>query len=241
MERWLTNKRLAELWLLLGACALAIFFMANYTTLDLMLADHMFDFSHGQFSDQHVFFYDTVMHTYAKQLLLGTWLVLLVFAVLPEKLHSKWLSAALQYRLRWVTALAVVHSGLVSWLKHHMPHACPWDITRYGGTQPWFPAFAAHNPLMAGHCFPAGHASSGLWLSALCLCWLPQHPRKALTVAVSGLAIGFVLGWCQQMRGAHFLSHTLTSLWLMCALLLCVLSFSRSGYANHPYSKSNYA
>lgn len=241
MERWVSNTRLALLWLLLGASALAIFFVANYTTLDLMLADSMFDFSSGQFSDRHVFFYDRVMHTYAKQLLLVTWLVLLVLAVLPDRLHSHWLSPALQYRLRWVSALAVLHSGLVSWLKRQMPHACPWDITRYGGTQPWFPAFTEHIPQMAGHCFPAGHASSGLWLSTLCLCWLPQHPRKALAVAMAGLAVGFVLGWCQQMRGAHFLSHTLTSAWLMCALLVCVLSFSRNGYTNLSYSKSNYA
>ncbi|MFD1122865.1 phosphatase PAP2 family protein [Methylophilus flavus] len=240
MERWLTNKGLAWLWLLLGVSAIGIFAMANYTMLDLTLADRMFDFSRGQFTYQHAFFYDTVMHSYIKHLLLSVWLVLLVLAMLPTGFRPSWLSSAQQYRLRWVTALAVVHSGLVSWLKHQMPHACPWDITRYGGTSDWFPAFAAHTPQMNGHCFPAGHASSGLWLSALCLCWLPQHPRKALLMAVAGLAAGFALGWCQQLRGAHFLSHTLTSLWLMCALLLCVLSFSSNGYASSPYSKSSY-
>lgn len=241
MERWLANPRLAWLWLWLALSAIAIFLMANYTTLDLMLADQMFDFSHGRFPFRHAVLFDTVMHHYAKYLLLTVWLVLLVFALLPVKLRPCWLSSALQYRLRWVAALAVAHSGLVSWLKHQMPHACPWDITRYGGNSPWFPAFAAHLPGMTGHCFPAGHASSGLWLSALCLCWLPQHPRKALGVALAGLAVGFALGWGQQMRGAHFLSHTLTSLWLMCALLLCVLSFSRSAYAHPSYSTSTYA
>jgi membrane-associated PAP2 superfamily phosphatase len=240
VERWLTNKGLAWLWLLLGVSAIGIFAMANYTMLDLTLADRMFDFSRGQFTYQHAFFYDTVMHSYIKHLLLSVWLVLFVLALLPTGFRPSWLSSAQQYRLRWVTALAVVHSGLVSWLKHQMPHACPWDVTRYGGTSDWFPAFAAHTPQMNGHCFPAGHASSGLWLSALCLCWLPQHPRKALLVAVAGLAAGFALGWCQQLRGAHFLSHTLTSLWLMCALLLCVLSFSNNGYASSPYSKSSY-
>jgi membrane-associated PAP2 superfamily phosphatase len=240
VERWLTNKGLALLWLLLGVSAIGIFAMANYTMLDLTLADRMFDFSRGQFTYQHAFFYDTVMHSYIKHLLLSVWLVLLMLALLPTGFRPSWLSSAQQYRLRWVTALAVVHSGLVSWLKHQMPHACPWDVTRYGGTSDWFPAFAAHTPQMNGHCFPAGHASSGLWLSALCLCWLPQHPRKALLVAVAGLAAGFALGWCQQLRGAHFLSHTLTSLWLMCALLLCVLSFSNTGYASSPYSKSSY-
>lgn len=245
MERWLTNKGLAGLWLLLGASALAIFAMANYTPLDLMLADWMFDFSRGQFTYQHVFFYDTVMHSYVKYLLLSVWLVLLVFAMLPTRLRPSWLSPAQQYRLRWVVALAIAHSSLVSWLKHQMPHACPWDITRYGGTADWFPAFVAHTSQMAGHCFPAGHASSGLWLSALCLCWLPHHPRKALAVAVAGLSVGFMLGWGQQLRGAHFLSHTLTSMWLMCALLLCVLSFSSSHYLtriqpNNAYSKRSY-
>ncbi|HSH85727.1 MAG TPA: phosphatase PAP2 family protein [Methylophilus sp.] len=241
MERWLAYKRLAWLWLLLGMCALGIFAMANYTQVDLMLADRMFDFNSGQFTYQHAFFFDTVMHRYARDLLLGVWLVLLVFALLPGGLRPSGFSSSQQYRLRWVAALAVMHSGLVSWLKHRMPHACPWDITRYGGTSDWFPAFAAHGPQMAGHCFPAGHASSGLWLSALCLCWLPQHPRKALVIALAGLAVGFVLGWCQQIRGAHFLSHTLTSVWLMCALLLCVLSFFNSGYASDLYSKSRYA
>lgn len=241
MERWLAKQSIGWLWFWLAASALVIFTMADYTNLDLMLADWMFDFSRGQFTYQHVFFYDTVMHSYAKYLLVGVWLVLLVFALLPKKLRPKWLSPAQQYRLRWVAALAIVHSSLVSWLKHEMPHACPWDITRYGGTSAWFPAFAVHPSDMAGHCFPAGHTSSGLWLSALCLCWLPQHPRKALLVAVAGLTVGFVLGWGQQMRGAHFLSHTLTSAWLMCTLLLCVLSFSHSGYASHRYSKSSHA
>ncbi|MFD0914741.1 phosphatase PAP2 family protein [Methylophilus luteus] len=236
MERWLAYTRLAWLWGLLGVSAVVIIVMANYTPLDLLLADRMYDFNLGQFSYRHAFFFDTVMHVYAKQLLVSIWLLCLLLAIWPGNLRPAWLSAEQQYRLRWVAALAVVHSGLVSWLKHQMPHACPWDITRYGGSLPWFPAFAAHSPLMAGHCFPAGHASSGLWLSALCLCWLPQHPRKALVVALAGLTVGLVLGWCQQMRGAHFLSHTLTSAWLMCALLLCVLSFFPSAYA--PFKKS---
>lgn len=228
MESWLANNRLAWLWAMLGASAIGLFMLANHTALDLTLADRMFDFRQGQFTYQHTFFFETVMHHVAKQLLIGLWLLILLLAVLPARLRPAQLTRAHQYRLRWVAALAVAHSSLVSWLKHQMPHACPWDITRYGGTSPWFPTFADHGPGMAGHCFPAGHASSGLWLSALCLCWLPHHPRQALLTALAGLYVGFLLGWIQQMRGAHFFSHTLTSIWLMCALLLCVLSFSKS-------------
>lgn len=228
MECWLHKTRLIRLWGLLALSGAGIFMLANHTALDLILADRMFDSRLGQFTYKHAFFYETVMHTYAKQLLTALWLMIAALAVWPQRLCPAWWTADKQYRVRWIAMMAVMNAGLVSWLKHLMPHACPWDLTRYGGSAPWFPTFTAHASQMAGHCFPAGHATSGLWLSACCLFWLPQQPRQALWVACAGLYAGFLLGWFQQMRGAHFISHTLTSLWLMCALLLCVLSFSKS-------------
>lgn len=228
MEYWLNKPRLAWLWLLLGLSGVGIVMLANHTSLDLTLADRMFDTRQGQFSYKHAFFYETVMHSYAKQVLTIFWLAIVALAIWPKRKCPAWLTAERQYRLRWIAAMAVINASLVSGLKHQMPHACPWDLSRYGGSEPWFPTFTAHAQQMAGHCFPAGHATSGLWLSAFCLLWLPQQPRKALFVGFVGLYAGFLLGWFQQMRGAHFISHTLTSLWLMYALLLCVLSFSKN-------------
>lgn len=37
------------------------------------------------------------------------------------------------------------------------------------------------------------------------------------------LAGGLALGWMQQLRGAHFLSHTLWSAWIACAIVLALL------------------
>lgn len=228
MERWLTPRQLVWLWAMLAVSALAIIGASELTRLDLIMADWMFDAQLHVFPGRHAFFFETIMHAGAKQLLVSVWCVVVVLAALPNTVRPSCLSKPMQFRLRWVATLAVINSGLVSWLKHHMPHACPWDITRYGGALPWFSTFERHTPVMVGHCFPAGHATSGLWLSALCLLWLPHQPRKALATALLGLATGLLLGWSQQMRGAHFLSHTLSSVWLMCALLLCVLSFTRS-------------
>lgn len=208
--------------------AISIVLLANLTPVDLMLADRQFDFSSHQFPLKHAFFYETVMHTYAKHLLTAVWLGLLFLACAPEKILHYRLSAATRHQLRWIVFLALLNAVVVSCLKHQMPHACPWDITRYGGDLAWVPTFSYHPTAEAGHCFPAGHTTSGVWLSALCLLWLPQAPRKALWVAIAGLSVGFLLGWAQQMRGAHFLSHTLTSLWLMCGWLLLVFTFSKS-------------
>ena len=57
----------------------------------------------------------------------------------------------------------------------------------------------------------------------LCVWWLPHRPRIAASVFAAGIAAGFALGWVQQLRGAHFLSHTLWSLWIAAALVWSVL------------------
>jgi membrane-associated PAP2 superfamily phosphatase len=225
---WLPQPTLAALWCVWIALAIAIVWLANATTVDLTLADQQFDFTQHSFTQKHAFFYETVMHVYAKQLFTVIWLALLLLAWLPKRLLGNRISAATRYKLRWIVLLALLNAIVVSSLKHQMPHACPWDIVRYGGSASWVPTFTSHPALEAGHCFPAGHTTSGVWLSALGLLWLPQAPRKALLVTIAGLMVGFALGWAQQIRGAHFLSHTLTSLWLMCGWLLMVFTFSKS-------------
>lgn len=208
--------------------AVSIIWLANYTNADIRLADHAFDFQQHTFPLKHDFVMETVMHQYAKILLTTLWLLILILSFTPLGKLSGYFSTSTRYTLRWITTLAVLNAMVVSALKHQMPHACPWDIVRYGGDSPWVPALTAHPAMQAGHCFPAGHATSGLWLSAFCLLWLPQSPRKALLVSIGGFSIGLLLGWAQQMRGAHFLSHTLTSTWLMSSWLLIALTFSKS-------------
>jgi membrane-associated PAP2 superfamily phosphatase len=228
MQPWLPKPTLGMLWKAWLLSAMLIVWLANGTSIDLYLADQHFDFALQAFSQKHDFFYETIMHEYAKHVLTLFWLTLLIISCLPDRWVGKWLTVSMRYKLRWILFLALLNALLVSGLKHQMPHACPWDVARYGGDLEWAPTFSSHTNVEEGHCFPAGHASSGVWLSALCLLWLPHAPRKALFVGLSGLAVGFMLGWAQQVRGAHFLSHTLTTLWLMCSWLLLVLTYTKS-------------
>lgn len=228
MESWISGRTLIKLWGFWLLAALSILWLANHTNADIRMADGAFDFQRHIFPLKHDFVVETVMHQYAKILLTILWLLVLLVSFTPIGKLSGCFSTSTLYRLRWISMLALFNAVMVSALKHHMPHACPWDITRYGGDSPWLPAFTSHPAMQAGHCFPAGHATSGVWLSAFCLLWLPQSPRKALLVSICGLSIGLLLGWAQQLRGAHFLSHTLTSIWLMSSWLLIVLTFSKS-------------
>ena len=79
----------------------------------------------------------------------------------------------------------------------------------------------------SGNCFPAGRATTALWLASLCIFWLPNKPKKALSVFMLGLVFGLVLGWVQQMRGAHFLFHTLWSMWLASLSILIMLECAK--------------
>jgi len=44
--------------------------------------------------------------------------------------------------------------------------------------------------------------------------FVPYQLKRAAVALTVFLVIGFAVGWMQQLRGAHFLFHTLWSMWL---------------------------
>lgn len=71
---------------------------------------------------------------------------------------------------------------------------------------------------------PAGHASSALWMISLAILFVPYRVVYAAGALVFFLFLGFGVGWMQQLRGAHFLTHTLWSVWISLATLLVTIS-----------------
>ncbi len=65
---------------------------------------------------------------------------------------------------------------------------------------------------------------AALWLVALCVYWLPARPGAARRAALLALLLGGLVGWMQQLRGAHFLTHTLWSIWIACAVVLAIVA-----------------
>ncbi|EGL53940.1 MAG: phosphatase PAP2 family protein [Pseudomonadota bacterium] len=103
---------------------------------------------------------------------------------------------------------------IVSLLKHVTHISCPWDLTAFGGDQPYFPwvrSILESNIKESGQCFPAGHASSAYTYFTLFFFSRNYFPDYAKTVLLCVLFFGLIYGVSQQLRGAHFLSHDLTS------------------------------
>lgn len=109
---------------------------------------------------------------------------------------------------------------VLSLLKAMSPTSCPWDLQEFGGAA----HFVSHWTLASGgdggsgHCFPAGHAASGFAFLGGYFAFRHDAPAIARRWLAAALFAGFTFGIAQQLRGAHFMSHTLWTAWLCAAL-----------------------
>lgn len=124
-------------------------------------------------------------------------------------------------RLAWIWLAMLVASQFIALLKSQSIHHCPWDIADYGGYAPHLALFdRLPAGITPGRCFPGGHASAGFMLMALYFGLRHDRPRWAHASLLGALLLGGSMGWSQAMRGAHFVSHTLWSAWVVWLVLL---------------------
>lgn len=218
-ERWArANAAFAKLLLLWAFALIAI---ALWTDVDVMLADSAFDSKAGMFPLRDAWITTTFNHVILKRAF--TVLALLIlFAVSWDLCSPRTWSWLRRFQLRVIALSALLVPTTISLLKQVSASHCPWDLQRYGGSEPYIKLFellpAGVGP---GHCMPAGHASSALWMVSLSVLFIPHRLLHATIVLVLLLSLGIGVGWMQQLRGAHFLSHTLWSAWI--ALLIVFL------------------
>ena len=194
----------------LFAVGFAIFYGAGF---DFVLASAIFELEGGQWQLTNHWLFSDVLHSGSRLLnniilanLLGFWLY--------QQLSSKTTSERTIALTKLVLSLLLSFS-IVALLKRVLPAECPWDLQQFGGDLPFIGVFADRPAAMhPTQCFPAGHASVGYAWVALYFYFLPVCARKARIGLTTGLLLGLLLGVTQQLRGAHFLSHDLTTLWL---------------------------
>ena len=177
--------------------------------LDLVLA-HWFGTAQG-FALRDHWLFTTVLHEGARRL---SWLL-----VVGLCLAVWWPVGVLRQLDRWQRLQLVVSIllglALVVAIKRISSTSCPWDLAEFGGLA----RYVSHwrFGLVDGggaHCFPAGHASAGFAFVGGYFVLRERAPRAARIWLATALTAGLVLGVSQQMRGAHFMSHTLWTAWL---------------------------
>ena len=181
----------------------------DYSGFDLAMAA-WFGSGNGFALDKH-WLLRGMLHDDIKLLPWLVELALLVACVRPFG-ALKQLNFARRLQLALTTLATLL---VVSAIKIHSYTSCPWDLRQFGGV-------ASHVSHWAwgvadggtGGCFPAGHALSGFAFVGGFFAFRPVRPKIAWRWFAASMLAGFILGMAQQMRGAHYMSHTLWTAWI---------------------------
>jgi membrane-associated PAP2 superfamily phosphatase len=198
---------------------LALFALANYRyQLDFALADWLYRSEGMRWALRRDFVASTLLHSFGQTV---SWLLFGI--TLGLALVSSCGSHLSRYQrgLRYVATSMACSVVLITLSKHVIPIPCPWDLQRYGGLLPPGGWLGWQQVASLKGCFPSGHATGGYSLFA----WyfFARHYRfryPSLLLLVASV-MGIVFGAAQQVRGAHFLSHDLTT-----AVVCWVIAYS---------------
>lgn len=191
------------------------------TGIDLAIAAWIYDPAVHAFPLRTTFLFETVLHHWTKYVVISiaclAWAGYLLTYAVPGL-------CALRRELLFLGLGLALAPTAVSALKLASDRHCPWDVAEFGGFAPYLALLdAAPASLAPGHCFPAGHATTGFCLMAFY--FVGRSARKP-TLAWSGFVVGFAaglgLGFGRMMQGAHFLSHVLWA-GIVCWAVLVVL------------------
>jgi len=200
--------------------------MWDVSGMDLALA-HAVAGAHG-FPLRDHWFLVQVLHGDAKAL---AWLFALCLCWMVVWPVGPLTSLPFARRIQLV-ATALFAWATVATIKTSSATSCPWDLQLFGGVARHVSHWAGWRTSDGGggRCFPAGHATTGFAFVGGFFAWRHQRPRLAMAWLWVALATGLVLGLAQQLRGAHFMSHTLWTGWLC-----WMVAWATDGlFARHP-------
>jgi membrane-associated PAP2 superfamily phosphatase len=162
----------------------------------------------GGFAAREAFWSRDLLHAGLRNLWIGIWLALAFDAWRPQPARQ----GPSRRRRRLALAAGLLVLLIVPCIKSLSHSSCPWSLSEFGGASPWVShwdwTLRDGGP---GHCFPSGHTAGAAAFSPFAWIW----GRRAW--ALVGLSAGLA-SLAQLARGAHFLSHTLWSVWICVAL-----------------------
>ncbi len=195
--------------------------------LDFYFANLIYS-SHQAWVYKEAWITTELLHRYAKYLLILCYLIFVIWSFISYFKNR----FDLYPRIVLMIAL-LVGTMTVSTLKHILNVDCPWDLIQFGGNKPFMSLWAYKSEFLpSSGCFPSAHASAGFTLISTYYyfrLFKPEYKNIALGVT---LFIGFGFGLAQQFRGAHFISHDITSL-IVCIIInhfIFSLAFSGKKY-----------
>lgn len=196
--------------------------------LDLRVADEFFfNRPANAFIGAHSWWANRLIHTD------GIWIARLIgLAALVTLVSGFWSPRLRRWRrdAAYLTLALILVPSVVGALQIVTNVVCPRDLDRYGGDRPYVELLADRpDELPRAACYPGSHASAGFSLMAFSFQLLGRRPRVARWCLAGAVLVGMTFSIGQQSRGAHFLSHDLTSAAIAWFLLLALWRWLLAG------------
>ena len=207
-----------------------IFYYFMYLGGDFFFAEKIYALQGYEWSLNDHWVTNKLLHKGGKHL--STLAIVVIIALYIFVLASK-----SEQRKKWRSPLlylilsSLVSVILVSLLKVLTNMDCPWNLNQFGGDRPFIGLFE-HRPqeMGSGKCFPAGHASAGYAWVGLYFFFKMIIPKYRWLGLLCGIMVGLTFGISQQLRGAHFISHDIATIficWLIATLLFIFFSIKK--------------
>lgn len=182
--------------------------MIEIAGIDQAVADQIYRWEGSQWRFKNDWITAVLIHKGGKYFSIAMLFSVITLLILSyiSPLLTEW-----KYRLQYLLVATILGTLIVSLGKATTNISCPWDFSRYGGTQEYLTLIEQLWVRNGSQCFPAGHASAGFtWVA---LYFVGYHTKSAWRwpALFFALSLGVVFGISQQLRGAHFLSHDLWS------------------------------
>jgi membrane-associated PAP2 superfamily phosphatase len=206
--------------LLTGLCIALTIALFETTQIDLRVQDRFYDPVRGWRIDRDARMPRLIFYQSPK-VILGVFIIgLLVCIIAPAAISAH---LPLSRKDAGFLLTCVVVTPITAWFLKKMTGVLyPCYVDRYGGKEP-YRTLLESIPRVAGRVrgrgFPAAHCSGAFALMALY--FVMPGPARWLGLGV-GLAAGWIVGTYQMLKGVHYLSHTIVTMFLAWAIILIV-------------------
>jgi membrane-associated PAP2 superfamily phosphatase len=186
--------------------------------IDWHLANYWYQLEGEQWALRYSWLTQKIVHDGGHDLAVGLYIIVLLLYLFSFKSR---LLAKYKGGLAYLSLSLPLATLTVSLFKRLTTVDCPWSVIDFGGQhqyQSWFTSL--WSPIAeAGHCFPSGHASSAYMFFGVYFFSRHYWPKQSALILAFIVSMGLIFGFDQQIRGAHYLSHDISSAficWLVC-------------------------
>ncbi len=192
----------------------------EYFQLDYAFTQLFYDHKTQNWPYKDAWLTQTVFHKWGQKLSISMGVIIFILFILSFLLKKL---KAYKKAFGFLFLSSISGPVVIAILKSSTHIYCPWSLKIFGADKPYIKLFDSVAPsLPVGHCFPGGHAGGGFAFISLYYFLMIIAPAYRFYGLATGLVIGIVFALTQEMRGAHFISHDLTSL-LICWELISIL------------------